>query len=183
MAVSSLNSQSTGLIVVDAQEKLLGVMRRRQTIVDNIVRLLRLADHHELPVIATQQYRKMMGPIVGGIASLIPVQEITDKMDFDCCAVGDFNDRLRAMGKKTVILVGVETHICILQTCVSLLAAGYEVHVPQDAVDSRTKENWHVGIALMKEAGAVVSSTETLIFQVLRKAGTSEFKDMLRIVK
>ena len=183
MAVSSLSSQTTGLVVVDAQEKLVGVMRRGQTIVDNIVRLLQLAGHFKLPVIATQQYRKMMGPIVADIAPLIPVQGPIDKMDFDCCAVGEFNVRLRAIGKKTVILVGIETHICVLQTCVSLLAAGYEVHVPQDAVDSRTKENWQVGIALMKEAGAAISSTETLIFQVLRKAGTSQFKDMLRVVK
>ena len=183
MAVTSLNNQMTGLIVVDAQEKLLDVMRRGPTIVANIVRLLQLAGHYELPVIATQQYRKMMGPISADIAPLIPAQELIDKIDFDCCAVGDFNDRLRASGKRTVVLVGVETHICVLQTCVSLLAAGYKVLVPQDAVDSRTKENWQVGMALMKEAGAAISSTETLIFQALRKAGTPEFKNMLRIVR
>ncbi len=183
MAVISLDNQAIGLVVVDPQEKLLGVMRRGQTIVDNIVRLLQLAGHYELPVIVTQQYRKMMGPITPDIASFILEQETIDKMTFDCCAVSEFNDRLRATGKKTVILVGLEAHICVFQTCIGLLASGFEVHVPQDAVDSRTKENWQVGIALMKEAGAVISSTETLIFQVLRKAGTPQFKDMLRIVK
>ena len=183
MAVISLDNQAIGLVVVDPQEKLLGVMRRGQTIVDNIVRLLQLAGHYELPVITTQQYRKMMGPIAPDIAPFILGQETIDKMAFGCCAVSEFNDRLRATGKKIFILVGLEAHICILQTCVGLLASGFEVHVPQDAVDSRTKENWQVGIALMKEAGAVISSTETLIFQVLRKAGTPQFKDMLRIVK
>ena len=169
--------------MVDAQAKLLGVMRREQTIVDNAVRLLYLADRFHLPVIATEQYPRMMGPIVPEIKEHMPEQDPIKKMDFNCCAVSEFNNRLQAAGIQSIILAGVETHVCILQTCLSLLEAGYRVHVPQDAVDSRTEENWRVGIELMKEAGAVISSTETVIFQVLNKAGTPQFKDMLRIIK
>lgn len=191
MTVSPLNREATGLVVVDAQAKLLDVMRRKQATVENIVRLLHLATQFNLPVVATEQYPRMLGPIVPEIAELLPEQEPISKMDFDCCAVGKFNDRLEAAGgpsaapndKLSIILTGVETHICILQTCLSLLEAGYAVHVPQDAVDSRTEENWQVGIELMREAGAVITSAETAIFQVLGKAGTPEFKEMLGIIK
>lgn len=183
MTVSLLHSDTTALVVVDAQAKLLDVMRRGQTIVENIVRLLHLAGRFHLPVIATEQYPKMMGAIAPEIAEHLAGRDPIKKMDFDCCAVGEFNDRLKATGAQSIILAGVETHICILQTCLSLLEAGYRVHVPQDAVDSRTEENWRVSIELMREAGAVISSTETAIFQLLGKAGTPQFKELLRIIK
>ena len=183
MTVSLLRHQTTGLIVVDAQTKLLGVMKRGQAVVDNIVRLLHLADRFDLPVIVTEQYARLMGPIVQDIVIKLPESVFVKKMDFNCCAVDEFNDRLGATGAKSVVLTGFETHICILQTGLSLLEAGYVVHVPQDAVDSRTDENWRVGIEQMREAGVVISSTEAVIFQLLGKAGTPEFKDMLRIIE
>ena len=183
MAVSLLHTTKPALVIIDAQTKLLDVMRRAQTIVDNTVRLLHLADQFDLPVVATEQYPRMMGRIVPEVSARLPRQDAIEKMDFNCCAVDEFNDRLATTGVKTIVLAGAETHICVLQTCLSLLEAGYAVHVPQDAVDSRTEENWQVGIELMRQAGAVISSTETEIFQVLGKAGTPEFKEMLRIVK
>jgi len=183
MTFSSLNSQGTGLVVVDAQTKLLNVMRRGPMIAENIDKLLQLAALFDLPVIATEQYPRMMGPIMPELSERLAEQEPIVKMDFDCCAVSEFNSRLEAAGVQSVILAGVETHICVLQTCLSLCEAGYRVHVAQDAVDSRTEENWRVGIDLMREAGAVISSTETAIFQILKKAGTPEFKEMHRIVK
>lgn len=183
MAVSLLHSGKTGLVVVDAQTQLLDVMRRTQTTVANIIRLLRLAGQFHLPVIATQQHPKMMGAIASDIAKHLPPQEPIQKMDFSCCAVGEFNEQLEAAGIQSIMLAGLETHICILQTCLGLLQAGYEVHVPQDAVDSRTKENWRVGIELMREAGAVITSTETAIFQVLGSASAPQFKEMLRAIR
>ena len=86
-------------------------------------------------------------------------------------------------GLKKIIITGVESHICVFQTCLSLIERGREVHVPQDAVDSRTDENWRVGLALMKQAGAYITSTESVIYQILKKAGTKEFKEMLKMVK
>ncbi len=90
---------------------------------------------------------------------------------------------LDSEGLRNVIITGVESHICVFQTCVSILERGYRVHVPQDAVDSRTNENWRVGLDLMKQAGAVITSTETVIYQILKKAGTKEFKQMLKVMK
>ena len=84
---------------------------------------------------------------------------------------------------RNVIITGVESHICVFQTCVSILERGYRVHVPQDAVDSRTDENWRVGLDLMKQAGAVITSTETVIYQILKKTGTKEFEKMLKVMR
>ncbi len=194
MALFRLTSENTALTVVDAQSKLLDVMRRGPAIVENIVRLLHLARLFDLPVIATEQHRKMLGPTVPEIAEQLTGRsdrsgeepawpEPISKMTFSCCAAEGFTDRLEATGAKTVVLTGIETHVCILQTCLDLLEDGYAVHVPQDAVDSRTEENCQVGIELMRDAGAVITSTETAIFQVLRQAGTDQFKLIHRIVK
>ena len=104
-------------------------------------------------------------------------------MHFNCCDTDTFNERIDSEGVKNMIVTGVESHICIFQTCVSLLERGYNVHVPQDAIDSRTEENRQVGLRLMEKAGALITGTETVIYQILKKAGTKEFKKMLKIMR
>ena len=178
-----LEREKTGLLVIDVQEKLMQVMGRKQIIIDNITKLLHLSELFNLPVILTEQYPKWLGPTVPEIKKSLLTYEPISKMHFNCCDVDAFNDRLDSEGLKNMIITGVETHICVFQTCISILERGYKVHVPQDAVDSRTDENWHVGLELMKKAGALVTSTETVIYQILKKAGTEEFKKMLKIVK
>lgn len=183
MKVRILNKEHTGLVIVDVQVKLMEVMRRRQSVIENLIRLLRLSRLFGLSVTLTEQYPRMMGTTLPEIKDVLPAYEPVEKMDFNCCTVEEFNYRLKSTGPKTIILTGVETHICILQTCITLLEKGYNVFVPQDAVDSRTEENWRVGLRLMKQAGAVITSTETVIFQLLERAGTKEFKEMLKIIK
>jgi nicotinamidase-related amidase len=158
-------------------------MRRGKIVTDNIVRLLGLAKLYDIPVILTEQYPKMIGSTVSEIKEALPSYEPIAKMEFDCSAVRDFAGRLKSAGSKNIVLCGIETHICVMQTCHSLLGQGYTVHVPQDAVDSRTEENWEVGLELMRRAGAVITSTETVIFQLLKRAGTREFKEMLKKIK
>jgi nicotinamidase-related amidase len=183
MTVAAFENKNVGLVIVDVQGKLMAVMRRQQSTIQNIIKLLHLSKLFEIPVILTEQYPKMMGITVPEIKENITFYQPIKKFDFDCCAVEDFNAHLKSSDLKTVILTGVETHICVFQTCLHLLEKGYTVHVPQDATDSRTEENWHVGLELMKTAGAVITSTETLIFQCLKRAGTHEFKKMIRIIK
>jgi nicotinamidase-related amidase len=177
-----LSRAGTGIVVVDIQAKLTKVMRRPAFMVDNVVRLLRFAVMVNLPVVATEQYPRMMGRTLPEVREAVPHFDPLPKMEFDCCAAQGFTDRLAASSVNRIILTGVETHICIFQTCLSLLEAGYAVHVPQDAVDSRTEENWQVGLELMKSAGAVITSSETIIFQILKKAGTSEFKQAMKLI-
>lgn len=178
-----LRKEYTGLILVDVQKNLVPVMAQKERVIDNIIKLLELAKLFHLPVVTTEQYPKWLGATLPEIVESMPAYDPITKLHFDCCEVGAFNESLRAKGVKNVIITGVETHICIFQTCVSLLGRGYNVQLPQDAVTSRTEENWRVGLGLMEEAGATITSTETIIYQVLEKAGTEEFKHMLKFVK
>lgn len=183
MKISLLTIEKTALIIVDAQEKLMQVMGNPERVSDRIVKLLNLARVFNVPVILTEQNPKLLGPTIPVIKAALPEYRPIEKLDFDCCNVDPFNTRLREKALHNIILTGVETHICIFQTCVSLLDRGYTVHIPHHAVDSRTADNWHIGLSLMKEAGAVITSAETIIFQILKRAGTPEFKEMLKIVK
>ena len=178
-----LDKKNTGLLVVDVQEKLMQVMGRKQRVIDNITSLLQLSKLFALPVILTEQFPKWLGPTLPEIIEYLPAYEPITKLHFNCCDVEAFNQRLDSEGFKNIIVTGVECHICIFQTCVSILEKGYQVHVPQDAVDSRTDENWRVGLGLIKKAGAFITSTETVIYQILKKAGTKEFKKMLKIIR
>jgi nicotinamidase-related amidase len=173
----------TGLIIVDVQEKLMQVMGNPDRVTDRIVKLLHLSRVFKLPVILTEQYSKWLGPTLPRIKESLPEYDPIEKLHFNCCSVDLFNNRVEGEGLRNIILTGVETHICVFQTCVSLLEKGYSVHVPHHAVDSRTGDNWNIGLSLMKEAGAVITSTETIIFQILKKAGTDEFKKMLKTIK
>ncbi|NQU15892.1 MAG: hydrolase [Desulfobacteraceae bacterium] len=183
MTLSLLDKENTGLIVLDVQERLMEVMGQNERTLDNITKLLHLSRLFDLPLILTEQYPRWLGSTVPEIRQSLSVYEPIEKMDFNCCNVGSFNSRLESTGVKSLMLVGVETHICIFQTCFSLLKRGYEVHVPQDAVDSRTRENWTVGLGLMRDSGAVITSTETVVYQILERVGSKKFKEMLKIIK
>ena len=178
-----LRKENTGLVVVDAQKNLMAVMGQKERVIDNIIKLLELAKLFNLPIVTTEQYPKWLGATLPEVVESMPAYEPIAKLHFDCCNVDAFSENLSGKGLKNIIITGVETHICIFQTCVSLLGRGYNVQVPQDAVTSRTEENWRVGLGLMEEAGATITSTETIIYQVLKKAGTKEFKHMLKFVK
>jgi nicotinamidase-related amidase len=183
MAISLLGKENTGLVIVDIQEKLAGVMGRKDRVVDRVLKLLDLARVFQLPVILTEQNPKHLGTTLPEIRELLPVYEPIEKLYFDCCEVDAFNDVVEKEGLQNIILTGIETHVCVFQTCVSLLDRGYRVHVPHHAVDSRTTDNWQIGLSLMQDAGATITSTEAVIFQILKKAGTTEFKSLLKTIK
>ena len=178
-----LEKENTGLLIIDVQEKLMPVIEQRQRINENIRKLLLLTKLFRLPVILTEQYPKWLGSTLSEIKeSLIDYNPIS-KMHFNCCDVEAFNQQLNSEDLKNIIVAGVESHICVFQTCLSLVNKGYQVHVPRDAVGSRTDENFRVGLELSNKAGAFITSTESVIYQILKKAGTKEFKQMLKAVK
>jgi hypothetical protein len=176
-------ADDTALVIIDVQDKLMGVMGRRDELTGGLIKLCHLARTFDLPLILTEQYSKWLGPTVPEIKGVLPTYAPIEKLDFDCGAVGDFNRALAAAQVTNVILTGVESHVCVLQTAETLVARGFHVYVPQDAVDSRTGDNRRVGLDLMKEAGATITSAETIIFQLLGRAGTPEFKAMMKVVK
>ncbi|VAX17748.1 Isochorismatase [hydrothermal vent metagenome] len=183
MKISLLQKEETGIVIVDVQEKLVPVMSRGENVIANIQKSLLLAKCFDLPVILTEQYPKWLGSTVLAIKKSLPSYDPVTKMAFNCCDDNLFNSRVKKSGMKNLILTGLEAHICVFQTCVSLVEKGFVVHVPVDAVDSRTEENRNVGLDLMKAAGAIITSTETVIYQIMKKAGTSEFREMLKVIK
>lgn len=183
MTTSLLSTDKTGIVILDVQEKLMPVMVRKETVTENILKLLHLSKLYNLPIVLTEQYSKWLGSTLPQIKEALPSYNPIEKLHFNCCDLDAFNIRLESEGLTNIVLMGVESHICILMTCIPLLEKGYKIHVPQDAVASRTDENWRVGLELMRDAGAVITSTEAIIYQILRKAGTKEFKEMLKMVK
>ena len=178
-----LDKEDTVLLIVDIQEKLAAVMTEKDKVVRNNLHLIELAKMIKMPVMVTEQYPRGLGATVKDIREALPFYRPVEKMTFDCCGQPPFLEELKEHNKRNVVLTGMETHICVLQTCIGLLKGGINVHIVQDAVCSRTRENWKTGVEFMREAGAVVTSTETVLFQLLKVAGTDEFKKISQRIK
>lgn len=171
------------LVVVDVQERLLPAIFEKERVVQNAVRLVKGAAILGVPVLATEQYRKGLGPTVAEVAAAIPGFAPIEKLAFSARGAAGFTSALRATNASDAILCGIEAHVCVCQTCLDLLADGFRVVVVADAVSSRTPENYRFGLDRMRAAGAVIVSTEMLLFELLEQAGTDEFKQILALVK
>lgn len=171
------------LLIVDIQERLAATMSLKDAVINNCLHLIELAKMQGIPILVSEQYPKGLGHTVDEIKDALASYEPIEKVAFSCCGEPAFMDAIRALNRKTVILTGMETHICVLQTCVELLQDNFTVHLVRDAVCSRTKENWKVGTEFMRDAGALVTSTETVLFQLLGVAGTEEFKTISKRIK
>ncbi len=178
-----LDAEDALLLIVDVQERLAAVMSERQRVIDNSLHLIELSKLLNIPVIVTEQYPKGLGPTVAEIRQALPSYDPVEKITFSCCKFPGFMEELNRAGKKKVILLGMETHVCVLQTCIGLLREGYIVHAVGDAVCSRTEGDFRAGIEFMRDAGAVITGTETALFQLLEKAGTPEFKAMSKRIR
>lgn len=180
-----LEADQCALIVVDIQQKLLPPIHEKERLVRNSQLLLRLAGILKIPAIVTTQYSKGLGNTVPEIASLLPETEAIDKLHFSCFASDVFCSMLKRLpgNRNTVLLCGMETHICVMQTALGALRDGYLVHVASDAVGSRTEWNWKIGLERMRAAGAIISSTETIVYELLRSSGSPAFKEMLPYLK
>src|SRR5512134_385235 len=135
-----------------------------------------------LPVLATEQYPKGLGRTLPELRELLPAAPL-EKTTFSCGADPGFQAALEATGRRQVIVAGMETHVCVFQTVRDLAAAGYEVHVCTDAVGSRTEEHRRIGLDLARESGALVTTAETAIFDLLHQAATPEFKKVSPLVR
>ncbi len=180
-----LNADQCVLLVVDIQEKLLPPIFEKERLIRNSQLLIRLANILEIPALVTTQYVKGLGPVVPEIASLLPRAAAIDKMEFGCFGSEQFCSAVKSLpGKRTTLLLcGMETHICVMQTALGALNRGYLVHVASDAVSSRAEWNWKIGLRRMEAAGALISSTEMMIYELLRASGTKAFKEMLQYLK
>jgi len=176
-----LVAEHCALIVIDIQEKLLPPIYQKEQLIKNSQLLIRLAGILKIPSLLTTQYTKGLGPTVPEIASLFPGTEPIDKQMFSCFGSDVFCSLIKRLpgNRNTVILCGMESHICVMQTALGALQAGYIVHVASDAVSSRTEWNWKIGLERMRAAGAVISSTEMAMYELLRSSGAPAFKELL----
>ena len=175
-----MDKEDALLAVVDVQEKLFAVMDQQEKMVKNIGTLIQTAQRLRLPIVVTEQPQGL-GPTIPALRQLLGEEQPFAKLVFSCWRAEPFWVRLTELGRKTIILTGMETHICVLQTALDLLQAGFSVHVPVDAVCSREKENWKVAIEQLQMAGAVITCAETVAFELLQEAGTEDFKALSKL--
>jgi nicotinamidase-related amidase len=185
IARTPLEVDRCALVVVDIQEKLLPPIFQKEQLIKNSQLLIRLAGILKLPTLMTTQYAKGLGNTVPEIASLLPETQAIDKQMFSCFGSDAFCSLLkrRPGNRNTVLLCGMESHICVTQTALGALREGYIVHIASDAVSSRTEWNWRIGLERMRAAGAVISSTEMIIYELLRSSSAPAFKELLPYLK
>jgi len=176
-----LDRNDTVLVIVDLQEKLMAAMKHREQVYSNTRLLVAAANQMGIPVIITEQYPRGLGPTVEEIKSSLAEYTCIEKIKFS--AFDDMKDVLAATNRKTVLMTGSETHVCVFQTTCDLIEAGYVVHVVKDAVCSRFKNNFKNGLDLMKGAGAIITNAETVVFDLMGISGTPEFKAISPLVK
>jgi len=184
-AVRSLDSERCALAVIDIQQKLLPPIFQREQLVRNAQLLIRAAGILKVPTLVSTQYAKGLGSTIPEIASLLPQTEAVDKTLFSCFGSEAFCSLLKRLPgqRNTLLLCGMESHICVAQTALAALREGYIVHVASDAVSSRTEWNWKIGLDRMRQAGAVISSTEMMIYELMRSSSSAAFKELLPHLK
>lgn len=173
------------LVVIDVQEKLCLAMddNVRAKLVKNTGILLEAATELQIPVLVTEQYVKGLGSTLPELKEKAGNAACFEKMTFSCCGSSEFVAAVKASGRSQVVITGMETHVCVLQTVIELRDAGLEVHLVKDAVMSRSKQNWQTAVDAMTLAGAVPTCTESVLFQLLKAAGTDEFRKLSKLVR
>ncbi|HEX9092967.1 MAG TPA: hydrolase [Coriobacteriia bacterium] len=184
-----INRTSLVLVVIDVQEKLAAVMDRRGAVVASTARLVRAAALLGAPVIVTRQYPEGLGDTVPELAVALEEARgtgglaVVDKTAFCACDEPAFLEALYDTGRSMAVLVGMETHICVTQTALALAKKTYPVHVVADACCSRRKDDHEVALDRLRAAGVVVSTSESVMYESIARAGTDEFRHLLDIVK
>jgi nicotinamidase-related amidase len=168
------------LLVVDVQDRLIDTIAEHESMIHNIEALIKAAAVLQVPVIATEQEK--LGDIVPELKTLLGGPSIR-KLTFSCCDSTDFMTTLNRTGRKTVIVCGIETHICVLQTTLDLLVGHHRVLVVKDATSSHAQIDRETAIHRIEIAGAEITTTEAIIYEWTEKAGTEEFRMVLDIVK
>jgi len=178
-----LRREDTVVVVIDFQEKLTPRIAGLGPLLEQAVRLIRFARELELPVLVTEQYPRGLGPTIPEVAEALGKTAPMAKTAFGCLGDGAFAEALAGTGRRQLLITGVETHVCVMQTALQALEQGYEVFVAQDAVGSRSPTETVAGLARMTRAGAEPVTVEMALFELLREAGTPEFRRVLPLLK
>jgi len=174
-----MNAADAVFLLIDFQSNLAVAMKKDvySNCENNVNLIIASCETMKVPVIVTEQYSKGLGNTVDPIrSSLKDHYKPIDKLSFSCWGDQTFQDTFKKLNKKYVMVAGIESHVCVLQSVIDLVAQGYYVHVISDAVCSRYKTDWKKALKLMRDAGAVITTTEIAVFQMLQRAGIPEFK-------
>ncbi|MEE9913400.1 MAG: hydrolase [Deltaproteobacteria bacterium] len=178
-----LSRTAAVLIMIDFQGNLAQAMVDRENLFANNARLIRGFQAFNLPIMATEQIPAKLGPTIPELAGELTGVKPIAKETFSCWANQAFHDQLESLTRRHVVLTGIECHICVYQTALDLIANGYTVHLVADAVSSRTPENRDIGIQAIGRAGAQITSTEMVLFELLRTAADPKAREIFKIVK
>lgn len=188
MIAGPLDAASVALLIVDVQERLVAAMAPEVAaqVERNLITLAAAAARFALPVVVSEQYPKGLGRTTAAVAgALESVRGVCffEKVEFAATAAPAWAEAVGPIPRKTWLVAGMETHVCVFQTVRALRAAGHEVIVLSDAVSSRTRDNWQTGLALCERTGALVAGTETVVFDLLGKAGTDDFRALSKMIR
>ncbi|HSB07198.1 MAG TPA: hydrolase [Thermodesulfobacteriota bacterium] len=180
-----MNREQSVLVAIDFQEAQTKIMppEMAKNLIRNIKILIAFAKHLKIPILATEQYPKGLGRTIPEIREELGTITPIEKVSFSCCGVRTFNEQLEEFRRSQIILTGIEAHVCVLQTARDLIQRNYEVHVAADAIGSRKKLDWEVALRWMEKKGAMISTTEIIAFQLLKEAGTDDFKQLSKYLK
>jgi nicotinamidase-related amidase len=179
-----LSREGTVLIIFEMQERLLPAVHEHKRVLKNIQNIVRSARILNLPIILTEQYPKGLGQTVPDIHEVLGDDVKTiEKLSFSAFGSGEFRARLKELDAKTLILCGLESHICINQTAHDALQEGFKVHVLADGTSSRTKKNHKAGLKKMQHSGVVITTTEMALYEIMEVAKTDEFNEVLKVLK
>lgn len=178
----TLFKEESLLLIIDVQERLVPAMKYGKEVIQNTNVLISAAHEMNIPIIVTEQYPKGLGQTVPEINDRLGKAIKFEKTSFTAC-IEEVATALEAEKRKKIIITGMETHVCVFQTVRDLIGLGYHVFVVSDGVSSRTEENNKSGLDLIKDMGAVVINTETVLFDLIKKSGTPEFKALSKLIK
>lgn len=178
-----LSPSSAALLIVDVQESFRKQLKDLDLLTRNITILAEAAKILKLPVLLTEQYPQGLGKTIAEISACLGEHKYFEKTAFSCCQAEGFLEQLDSFGREQIIVCGIEAHVCVLQTAHELMANKYQVHVVKDAIASRADRNKEIAWEKMICSGAIPSSVEIALFEMLAQSGTEQFKAVQRLVK
>jgi nicotinamidase-related amidase len=178
-----LEVDETVLLVIDVQEKLFRVIAEKDKRLDSLQKLIEGIQVLEVPVIVTEQYPRGLGPTIKEVASLLAGVKPIAKTSFSCCGDCAFLKEFKKLDRTQALLTGLEGHVCVYQTAADLISSGCEVYAVSDAIGSRTAENREIALRMMEGLGVKLTSTEAVLFELLKVAEGDKFKAISQIIR
>jgi nicotinamidase-related amidase len=175
--------ENTALLIIDVQERILGVMNENENLIANILKLIKGAKILGVPIFYTEQYPKGLGETAAVLKNELNDVSAIQKLSFSCSGAGDLFDEFKQKKLSQIIVCGIESHVCVQQTVLDLISNGFQVDLAADSCSSRSRTDYDFAMQRMRQNGAEVTTTESILFELLQVCGTEEFKAVSRLVK